>query len=430
MTTQAILTETELSVVPGTEATVPLIVINGSDIVESYRCEVVGDAAPWARVEPAALRLYPGAEGETTVHFAPPRSYRQPADAVPFAVRVIPAERPQTGAAAEGVVHVGPFADTTSEILPRLSRGRRRSRHEVAVDNRGNIPLRAALTATDPDDGMTIRIRPSLMTLPPGQAGFATVAVRHRKRLWRGQPVTRPFQVAVAPEHEPTQLLDASSMQQPVFSRASTRTAALVAAALALLVAAWFLLLKPAVRSAASDAVTKPLANVSSMADKADRDAKAAKDLAQNPSPAPAPVPSPSAAPGAANAGTTSVPFSTRLETIVGNGATSGSGGQTQFKVADKTTFQLTDLVLQNPQGDSGGLELLVDGKVILTVSLANFRDLDYHLVSPIEVPAGKVVSLRTRCVTAGPPLTGAANTCRIWVLISGGNRTAPAAAG
>jgi hypothetical protein len=123
------------------------------------------------------------------------------------------------------------------------------------------------------------------------------------------------------------------------------------------------------------------------------------------------------------------VPFSTRLETIVGNGGTSGGGGQTQFKVADKTTFELTDLVLQNPQGDTGGLELLVDGKVILTVSLANFRDLDYHLVSPIEVPAGKVVSLRTRCVTAGPPLVGATGgTCRIWVLLSGGNRTAAAA--
>ncbi len=426
MTTQAILTETELSVVPGTEATVSLIVINGSDIVESYRCEVVGDAAPWARVEPATLRLYPGAEAETTVHFAPPRSYRQPADAIPFAVRVIPAERPHTGAAAEGVVHVGAFADTTSEIIPRLSRGGRRSRHEVAVDNRGNVPLRAALRASDPDDAMTLRIRPGMVTLPPGQAAFATVSVRHRKRLWRGQPVTRPFQVAVAPEHEPTQVLDASSTQQPVFSRATTRAVALVAAALALLVAAWFLLLKPAVRSAASDAVTKPLANVSQMADKAGRDAQAAKDLAQNSSAAPAPAPSQSG--GAAAAANPSVPFSVRLETIVGKGGTSGTGGQTQFKVADNTTFELTDLVLQNPQGDSGGLELLVDGKVILTVSLANFRDLDYHLVSPIEVPAGKVVRLRTQCTVPGPPLVGAAaDTCRVWVLISGGNRTAAA---
>jgi hypothetical protein len=45
--------------------------------------------------------------------------------------------------------------------------------------------------------------------------------------------------------------------------------------------------------------------------------------------------------------------------------------------------------------------------------------------VSPIEVPAGKVVRLRTQCTAAGPPLVG--DTCRIWVLISGGNRPAPA---
>jgi hypothetical protein len=38
-------------------------------------------------------------------------------------------------------------------------------------------------------------------------------------------------------------------------------------------------------------------------------------------------------------------------------------------------------------------------------------------------------VSLRTRCVTAGPPLVGSTGgTCRIWVLLSGGNRTAAAA--
>jgi hypothetical protein len=95
-------------------------------------------------------------------------------------------------------------------------------------------------------------------------------------------------------------VLDASSMQQPVFSRASTRAAALAATALALLVAAWFLLLKPAVRSAATDAATESLANVSEMADKARQDAKEAKDLAQDNSTTPGPAASQSPVPAGA----------------------------------------------------------------------------------------------------------------------------------
>jgi hypothetical protein len=62
------------------------------------------------------------------------------------------------------VVHVEAFADTSFEIVPRLSRGRGRSKHEVAIDNRGNVPLLAAITATDLDDAQQIRIRPSQMT--------------------------------------------------------------------------------------------------------------------------------------------------------------------------------------------------------------------------------------------------------------------------
>jgi hypothetical protein len=117
MATQAILAETELSVVPGAEAAVTLTIVNGGDIVESYRCEVVGDTAPWASVDPATLRLFPGTEAQTTVRFSPPRSSRQPAEDIPFAVRVIPAMQPETGVAAQGMVHVEEFADTGSEII-------------------------------------------------------------------------------------------------------------------------------------------------------------------------------------------------------------------------------------------------------------------------------------------------------------------------
>ncbi|MDZ5446382.1 hypothetical protein U2F26_27220 [Micromonospora sp. 4G57] len=70
----------------------------------------------------------------------------------------------------------------------------------------------------------------------------------------------------------------------------------------------------------------------------------------------------------------------------------------------------------------------MVDGRTVLTVALANFRDLDYHMVSPIEVSAGRVISLRTNCRRAGTALDGAGGgggQCRDFALLNGYTRSA-----
>ncbi|MFD7536332.1 hypothetical protein ACFV6N_11995, partial [Streptomyces sp. NPDC059819] len=59
-----------------------------------YRLTVVGDAAGWARVEPAVLRLYPGAEGVADITFAPPRTSDAIAGPSVFGIRVDPREHP------------------------------------------------------------------------------------------------------------------------------------------------------------------------------------------------------------------------------------------------------------------------------------------------------------------------------------------------
>src|SRR2546429_678434 len=118
-------------------------------------------------------------------------------------VRVGPSERPKAAAPAEGAVRVLASAETTAEIVPRTSKGRRGARHEVAVDNRGNVPLTAHLAGGDPDGQLKVAPRPATLVVPPGQAAFASVAVPHRRRLWRRQPVTRPVQAAVAHVHGP-----------------------------------------------------------------------------------------------------------------------------------------------------------------------------------------------------------------------------------
>jgi len=427
MTTLATLEPAALEVLPGGEATCRLTVRNAGDIVEGYNLEVVGAPAPWTVLDPLTIRLYPGAETTVTVAFRPPRAPWVAAGDVPYAVRVLPIERPQDAVAAEGAVRVLAFAETTAEIVPRTSKGRRGARHEVAVDNRGNVPLTAHLAGGDPDGQLKVAPRPATLVVPPGQAAFAAVAVRHRRRLWRGQPVTRPFQVAVAHDDGPPILLDASTLQLPIISKTAMRVAAGTVAVVALLAAAWFLLLKPAVKSAATDAVNQPLAKVAQQADNADKKAgqaqqdadKANKTLSDPNAPGgTGKTPGPQPAPPSPPPGTTTQPFTSRLQNVVGPG---GNTGTTGYTVPAKTTFAITDLVLENPQGDTGRLDVLVDGREILTLALANFRDLDYHFVSPIQVGAGKTLSIRTTCLTNGPVLAGTSgDQCRTLVFASG----------
>ena len=101
MTTGASIDPTILAVPPGGEASCELTVDNRSDIVEGYRLEVLGDAARWASVEPATLSVYPGGNATARVVFRIPRSSAVPAAEVPFAVRVLPVERPDTAVTAE-----------------------------------------------------------------------------------------------------------------------------------------------------------------------------------------------------------------------------------------------------------------------------------------------------------------------------------------
>jgi hypothetical protein len=415
MSTLASLDNTAPTITPGGEVRCTVRVRNGGEIVESYRFQVVGDPGQFATIEPPTISLYPAAEGTATVVFRVPRGSRMIATDLPFAVRVLPTERPQFATAAEGVLRVLPFRELSGEILPRTSRGYRTAKHEVAIDNKGNTPVTVALTAADQDQALDMKVTPPNIMVPPGQAIFASVRVRHRRLLWRGQPVTRPFRVTASPlaappgpggppmgaaAVTPPMTYDASTVQRPIISSATAKKLVAALAALAVLAAVWFLLLKPAVQSAAKDAV-------------------APKNATQPLNGGAGGGPAGGSSGGGPTSGPsgTETPFNHRLGAQAGAGGT----GADQFTVGNKTTFLLTDLVLQNPQGDTGRVDVLVNNQVILTMSLANFRDQDYHLVTPVEAGANQTVGIKTNCTQPGPPLAGTSGTaCRTFVLVIG----------
>jgi len=243
--------------------------------------------------------------------------------------------------------------------------------------------------------------------------------------------------VVVSADGDPPTTIGGATVQTAVIPKSAPRVLAAVLALAALAAAVWFLLLKPAAESAAKEAVNKPLAQVAQQADNAGKKADAAGQKADDAQraaaggapaqgqPVPAAQPSSAAKPGDIPAGSTSSPARIRLQTTVAAGTNPGTA---TFTVPAKTTLTITDLFLENPQGDAGRVDVLVDGNAILTLSLANFRDIDYHFVSPIEVAAGKTFSIRTTCQTPGKALAGTSGSqCRTLTLANGLNWSRPA---
>ena len=78
--------------------------------------------------------------------------------------------------------------------------------------------------------------------------------------------------------------------------------------------------------------------------------------------------------------------------------------GSTQtFNEAFQAQFSLTDLVFQNPAGDTGRITVSRDGDVLFTSALENFRDLDQHFVAPYTFAAGESLVMNVTCTTPGP---------------------------
>jgi hypothetical protein len=84
----------------------------------------------------------------------------------------------------------------------------------------------------------------------------------------------------------------------------------------------------------------------------------------------------------------------------------------------------LTDFFVQNPQGDDGELDIVVNGRPIYVYQLRNFRNDEFHLLSPIELSGSQSIYIRITCVVAGAQLPRTSGTnCREGLLITGYQR-------
>jgi hypothetical protein len=417
MGASVILSSDTLSVDPGGVVTCELSVRNTGNVVDEFTMSVLGDSEGWASVEPPVLSLFPGAEEKAQLRFRPPRSADTPAGEVPFGVRVRSREDPQGSVVEEGTLEVGTFSDVFAELVPRASRGRRAAVHTLALDNRGNAPVNAALKAKDPNDLLLFDFEDPSVVAEPNTAAFAKVRVKPRKGFLRGPARTHSFQVFVDSNGAGPSSAEASMLQEPLIPKWLPKALLLLVA----LIILWYVMFKPEVRAVARSAVkediaaqNEQLAAVSSKVDKvaaaqaAGAGAGAGAGTTAGTTATTLPEGATAGGPAGGSAAGLGDPFDVRL---VANAAPGGALDRQVYKVPKGQQLSLTDVVLQNPAGDAGDLEIRRGDSVILRVNLSNFRDLDYHFVSPLSFKETQELVLAVSCANPaeGPRCTPAA---------------------
>jgi hypothetical protein len=374
---------TEVEVDPGTEAAVEMRVRNTGPMMDEFSFAPVGMAQGWISVEPSIVSLFPGAEEQVQVHFRPPRLHTTLAGASPFAVKVVPREDPESTSVVEGTLHVWPFEERGVDLVPTTSRGRRVGVHDLLVRNTGNAALPLRLGGVDPKDQLRFDFSPSTLLVEPGTAQHCQVRVRPRHGFWRGEPRTWPFQLILDEEgKDEPQIIGGAMLQEPLAPAWLGRALLGGAIALLALILFWFVVLKPTVEDTARDAVRDELAPIQT--------ALVAAGITLPPTTVKggtAPPPAPTT--------TTISPLGDPVEFRL-------SLSTPQYDVPAGQTLYVTDMVLQNPDSNTGRITIAVDGQPVFDSALDFFRDLDRHFVSPLRVPAGS--NLTTTVVCTGPP--------------------------
>lgn len=428
MSISASFDEDAAAVEPGGEVALPVHVANSGTTVEELSLEPVGPCAQWCTVEPPRLSLYPGASGSAEVRVRPPRVPATAAGETTLGLRVVPTSDANLPLVAERPLTVLPFTELAAELVPPSSHSAWRGRHRATVDNRGNTEIVVALTAQGSDERARFALDPAELTVPGGETRLARLNARPAKRLWRGAPATHAFRIEVAPRSGddgpaagPT-VLDGTFEQQPILPRWLPRALVAAVVLVGALAGLWYGLLRPTVRSAARDAVTPEAIRSAAAADRAGVSAGASGGDTSGPGGSPGSSPgtvatsAPAGGTGGKGGNGGSTGGSSGGGTAAGTRPDSGmvhvldavgSGPKTAaaYSVRSGGSFGLTDIVVQNPQGDAGTLVVATQNGPILSLALENFRSSDYHFVTPIEVPAGGRITLSVDCREVGHPV-------------------------
>jgi len=428
----------DVRVEPGATTTATLMVRNTGQVVDQFTIDVVGNCAEWTKVEPKVVNLMPGADVEVTVTFAPARSPQVAAGVIPFGLRVLSREDPPGSTVAEGSVDVAAFSDVQIELVPRQSKGRRKGKHQLAIDNNGNQPVAVQVTAADEEEALDFAFDHEAASIEPGAAAFIRIVARPEKRFFKGADRQHPFVVSVVPTNaEPIATRGIMTQRQLLPAWLIPAVAILAALAIAAVIL-YETLLKPTIDSRAEDAAKKEASkankSLASKADSAGKKADAAAGAASSagnlasqvatkvgvspskPGPTPTPSPSGPTGPGGMDlSGGQLVSFPISVSTTQG-GTTTINGPA----LTSKQVLVVGYVNFQNPRGDKGTIVVSrgtgSSTVPLYTEGLGNWRDYDTHLNdSPLLFSKDSPFTVTLDCSKAA---TG--TTCKDNLLITG----------
>lgn len=245
MAATAALAGKTVTVTPGGEAFSEVRIQNSGTVVDQFTLEIVGDASAWAVVQPAVVALFPGAGLVARIKFKPPKAPWVSAREILFGVRVRSREEPRASVVEEGTIVVGPFQDTSIELTPQTARGSWVARAQLSLNNRGNVPIHARLTARSPDRSLNFSITPHALSAEPGRTTFASICIRPHHRFLIGPPKLKPYNVQIHQTQESTRTVDGSMQQEAVVPTRFVPAVIGLTAVVLLAIALW--LLKPVV---------------------------------------------------------------------------------------------------------------------------------------------------------------------------------------
>lgn len=390
MSVQAWFSNDDVDIDPGQSLTLNLSVQNLGDATESYTIVPSGLTADWVAVERGHITLFGGSLDVVNVHISPPKLPSTTAGPTVVGVRIIPTSEPDETIAAETMLSVQPFDDRRIVALQPVIRARHRASYEFMVENHGNGLASCRLRLIDPSDRVDGNFDPPAVGVAPGGASLVRLKAKAKRGVFRRGTRTLDFEVeAEQPGHEPTATA-LSLVQPPTVPGAAIGRLLAVAALIGAAVAAWFGVVEPAIEDAANDAVDERLSEF----DAAVSEIAEGSDVA-------APVTTMADAESGGPATDEGEPDFFRLSVT----PPALEIADAVFTVEDGMLFDLTDLRVENSNGDAGRAALLVNGEEAYVWSLENIRgSLFEPNITQIRLEPGDNLTFSVRCDVVGDP--------------------------
>ena len=401
MSVQGWFAQDDAVVLPGESASLALAIENADDRTETYTIIPAGLSAAWTTVTRPNVTLFGGSRDVIEVTVRPPAIPSMNSGPTAVAVRVIPQGDPDESTVSETIITVSAFDDRRITVLQPLQRGRRRATYEFMVDNHGNNLASCRLHLVDASGRVDGSFDPPAVGVGPGSSSLVRLKLRARRSFFRRAERQVDFEIeATEPEHDPA--TGRATLIQPSTIPARTiGRVALALAGIALVIGAWYWVVRPEIRDAADRAV----------ADRVDEFVPAESTIVTTTTTTlPVVEEDPAVVPE-----TVGEPVSYRIAVDVGITQERSES----MAVPPDSQFLMTDLVLQNPNGDLGTAQLLRNGDVLYTWDLGAMNSANEFQprVSPLPFAPSDNIVLSVACEAAGKP---SGTGCEVAVLIGG----------